>query len=141
MSIANALGYISIMETIGLESESDNPATASTEAGSGAIYLQLEPPFVVNFTHLGELRYLQVALVAMHPDQQVLDLIERHMPAVRNSLILLLSDQQFDKLSSLEGKEQLRRQMLLAINQIISDYDSLQIADQGQIFITNFVMQ
>ena len=57
LSIANALGYISIMETIGLESESDNPAAASTEAGSGAIYLQLEPPFVVNFTHLGELRY------------------------------------------------------------------------------------
>ena len=95
----------------------------------------------MNFTHLGELRYLQVALVAMHPDQQVLDLIERHMPAVRNSLILLLSDQQFDKLSSLEGKEQLRRQMLLAVNQIISNYDSLQITDQGQIFITNFVMQ
>jgi len=141
LSIANALGYISIMETIGLQSESDNPQTTSTEAGNGAIYLQLEPPFVVNFTHLGELRYLQVALVAMHPDQQVLDLIERHMPAVRTSLILLLSDQQFDKLSSLEGKEQLRRQMLLAVNQIISNYDSLQITDQGQIFITNFVMQ
>lgn len=102
-------------------------------------YLPINPPFVVNFTHLGTLRFLQISLEVMYEDEEVLERVEESMPAVRNELILLLSDQKFEKLSSLEGKEELRGEMLAAINSRV--LDDAQTDVQGEVFITNFVMQ
>jgi flagellar FliL protein len=116
-----------------------NPVQSSAEAQ----YVPINPPFVVNFTHLGSLRFLQISLEVMYEDKQVLERVEHSMPAIRNELILLLSDQSFEKLSSLEGKEELRGEMLAAINSRVQDQDEAQAHDlvHGEVFITNFVMQ
>lgn len=108
-------------------------------AGGEAQYLPINPPFVVNFTHLGTLRFLQISLEVMYEDEAVLEKVEESMPAVRNELILLLSDQKFEKLSSLEGKEELRSEMLAAINNRVLDEAHADV--HGEVFITNFVMQ
>ncbi|PCJ26649.1 MAG: hypothetical protein COA96_04840 [SAR86 cluster bacterium] len=103
------------------------------------IYMPINPPFVVNFTHLGALRYLQISLEVMYSDQHLLDQVQEHMPAIRNSLILLLSDQPFEKLSTFDGKQELREEMMLAVNDIIANKENF--SSPGQMFITNFVMQ
>lgn len=112
------------------------PAPAPT---GRAFYLPIDPPFIVNFTHLGALRYLQISIEIMYPDEDVIDRVVEHMPAIRNSLILLLSDQPFEKLSTLEGKEELRGEMVAAVNNIV--YRDSAIKFPGEMFITNFVMQ
>lgn len=104
-----------------------------------ALYLALNPPFVVNFTHLGTLRYLQISVEIMYHDQSLLDQVAAKMPAVRNDLILLLSDQKYEKLNSLAGKEEIRRELLLAVNELI--FNDSEIVDEGAIYFTNFVMQ
>jgi flagellar FliL protein len=109
------------------------------ESGSEAQYVPINPPFVVNFTHLGSLRFLQISLEVMYEDSEVLERVEHSMPAIRNELILLLSDQSFEKLSSLEGKEELRGEMLAAINSRVQDEAHGMV--HGEVFITNFVMQ
>ena len=53
------------------------------------IYLKLDPPLVVNFTHRGNLRYLQTTLEAMHRDQDVIDDISLNLPLIRNNLIMM----------------------------------------------------
>lgn len=109
------------------------------EAGE-ALYLPLNPPFVVNFSHLGTLRYLQISLEVMYEDQHLLDRVEQEMPAIRNQLILLLSDQKYEKLASYAGKQELRGEMIAAINDLIVE-DKQAPSPHGDIFITNFVMQ
>jgi flagellar FliL protein len=124
---------------------------------SESLYLPLNPPFVVNFTHLGALRYLQISVEVMYPEQEMLDEITANMPAVRNALILLLSNQEYQKLSSQSGKEEIRGEMIAAINDLIlpptiaedaEDAEGTEGADHskpstsiGAIFFTNYVMQ
>lgn len=103
------------------------------------IFMPINPPFVVNFTHLGTLRYLQISLSVMYNEQRIIERVSEQLPAVRNELILLLSDQQFEKLSTAEGKEQLRAEMIAAINHRVLTPEDTNI--QGEVFITNFVMQ
>lgn len=103
------------------------------------IYMTINPPFVVNFTHLGTLRYLQVSLSVMYNEQRIIDRVSTSLPAIRNELILLLSDQKFEKLSSTEGKNELRSEMLAAINHRVLTQEDTDI--HGEVFITNFVMQ
>lgn len=104
-----------------------------------ALYFPLNPPFVVNFTHLGILRYLQISLEVMYKEQEFIDRIEMNMPAIRNELIMLLSNQSYDRLSSLDGKQEIRHEISVAINDIILHEEDP--TDLGEIYITNFVMQ
>lgn len=140
--------------------ESEEEMAEETPVELPPIYLPLEPPFVVNFTHRGTLRYLQVSLELMYQEQEIIDEINNKMPAVRNALIMLFSNQNYESLSSFEGKEQLRQSILLAVNneiglkapdpEIDPDPDAEVLQDQaesdaevfmGQVYFTNFVMQ
>lgn len=107
------------------------------------LYLALDPPFVVNFTHRGTLRYLQVSIELMYNEQEYIDLVDEKMPAVRNALILLFSDQNYETLSTLQGKEELRNSILLAVNDVIglSVEAEENSVPPGQVYLTNFVMQ
>jgi flagellar protein FliL len=127
---------------------------------SPPLYLPLEPPFVVNFTHRGTLRYLQLSLELMYHNEAILQKVSDNMPAIRNDLILLFSNQDYETLSTLEGKEQLRDKILVAVNNIVShaqlggggehgggSAEALPEAEEaeelasGEVYITNFVMQ
>jgi flagellar FliL protein len=131
------------------------------EEASPPLYLPLEPPFVVNFTHRGTLRYLQLSLELMYHDEAILQKITDNMPAIRNDLILLFSNQDYETLSTLEGKEVLRDKILVAVNNIVSHAqmgagggahggggaealpagkEAAELAN-GEVYITNFVMQ
>lgn len=106
------------------------------------LYLAMDPPFVVNFTHRGTLHYLQLELDMMYHDQKTIDKIVNHMPNVRNDLILLFSNQEFEKLITAEGKEALRDEILLAVNNIAGvKADPLTGKTDGEVYITHFVMQ
>lgn len=114
-----------------------NPIVANA-----AHYLTLDPPFIVNFVHRGSLRYLQLSLDLMYHDEATIAQIQQQMPEVRNDLILLFSSQDFETLSTLEGKEKLRDDVLLAVNHAI-DIDPTEpgAAEGAEVYITNFVMQ
>lgn len=129
------------LEYFGIEVSQDDEehGEAPTPTSSETHYFPIDPPFIVNFTHLGALRYLQISIEIMYPQEDIIDRVIEHMPAIRNSLILLLSDQPYEKLSTLEGKEVLRGEMVAAVNQIV--YRGSAVEFPGEMFITNFVMQ
>ena len=113
-------------------------AEAPAEVEEDPIYLALSPGFIVNFEDAGTTRYLQVELQVMSYDQAVIDKVEANIPAVRNDLILLLSDQDYQLLNTVEGKEGLRKQVLESINKAIRAKGTAQVND---VFFTGFVMQ
>ncbi len=105
-----------------------------------AIYSQLSPPFVVTFQSQGQLRYMQINLSAMARDQKTIDQVEHDMPAIRDAIIQTLSGQDFETLSSVEGKEKMRKDLLQATRRIVNDGKKLE-HDVEAIFITGLVMQ
>lgn len=103
------------------------------------VYLNLDPPFVVNFEDQGDLRFLQVTVVVMTHDPKVVDAMNFHMPRVRNSLILLLGSQHYEAISTLEGKEKLRVAMLDEVRKVMKDTTGSPGAEA--VYFTSFVMQ
>ena len=85
-----------------------------------AIYTPLDPPFVVSFSdEAGGTRFLQLTLQAMARSDRTIDQIKRHAPAIRNSFLFLISAYKVEDLTTLEGKEKLRAEMLAAANAIM----------------------
>ena len=104
-----------------------------------AIYIPLDPAFVVNFASQGKARFLQITVEVMTRDPAVPDQVELHSPVIRNNLMLLFSSQTYDSVSTLEGKETLREEALDVVQQILEE----ETGDPGveAVYFTSFVMQ
>lgn len=118
------------------------PEAAATHAAPKAapIYYKFDPAFVVNFGQEGSTRYLQLTLEAMSRDATVVEEIKNNEPAIRNDLVLLYSAQQYDRLVSAEGKEQLRADTLAAIRKVLAGEGARAEAVEG-VYFTSFVIQ
>jgi flagellar FliL protein len=105
-----------------------------------ALYVALDPPFVVNFEAEQLVRFLQVTVQLMSRDPATVDLIKANDPVVRNDLLLLLGNQSYATISSREGKEKLRLQSLEAVRKVVVAAGGK--ADQVEaVYFTSFVMQ
>lgn len=102
-------------------------------------YLPLDPPFVVNFEQGSGARFLQTSMEVMAKNPLIIEDVKKHMPAIRNSLVFLLSSQNYQTLSTNEGKEKIRAQALAAVQKILEDHTGKPGIEA--IYFTNFVMQ
>jgi len=125
------------------DADSEDTEEDIDEEGDGetqpAIYLPIDPAFVVNFASQGKARFLQVTVEVMTRDPLMPDHIKLHMPVIRNNLMLLFSSQSYDGVSTLEGKESLREEALEVVQQILEE----ETGDPGveAVYFTSFVMQ
>ena len=111
------------------------------DKNAAAIYMPLEPAFVVNFNERGRNRYLQVGVEIMARDPAALTEIEKHLPVIRNNLLLLLGSQEAEVLRSSEGKEMIRAKALEEIKRIIQ-VEAGKISEAIEaVYFTSFVMQ
>ncbi len=60
-----------------------------------AIYVEFQPPFVVNFDAKGVMRFLQVNIQVMTRDHETSEMIKLHDPKIRNNMLLLLGSQTY----------------------------------------------
>ncbi len=111
--------------------KSDKPAPAN--------YVSLEPPFVVNFEGNSSARFLQISVEVMSRNAEYIDHIKKHMPVIRNNLVLLFGSQTYDKVNTLKGKEDLRQRALTEVQKILEE----ETGDAGveALYFTSFVMQ
>jgi len=120
--------------------KADAPAESSeSKGGHDALYLALDPPFVVNFQSDTAARFLQVGVQLMAHDQKALDAAKASEPAVRNALVMLFSSQDAKTLISREGKEKLRGDSLDEIRKIVAERTKGATIDA--VYFTSFVMQ
>jgi flagellar protein FliL len=112
---------------------------AEPEHVEPALYVPLDPPFVVSFDAEDGARYLQLTLQAMARSEETIGEIKRHAPAIRNSFLFLLSSYKLEELSTLEGKEKLRGEMLVAANEVMAKNGS----EPGieELYFTSLVIQ
>jgi flagellar protein FliL len=103
-------------------------------------YINLDPPFVVNFEAESMVRFLQVTVGVMTRDEEVEKLIKDNDPRVRNDMLLILSNQTYTSVSTLEGKEALRKRCLDAIRVIVKEMGGKPEKVEA-LYFTAFVMQ
>lgn len=124
------------------------PAEASTHAAEAAkpadtnakaLYLALDPAFVVNFKSSASNRFLQVGVQLMASEQAALDAAKANEPALRDALIMLFSSQDSSVLATREGKEQLRLDALAAVRGVLEGRSGGKPVDA--VYFTAFVMQ
>lgn len=116
-----------------VEQESAEPEEPLLEEPA---YLIFDDRFVTTYqTTQGE-RFIAIEIQAMAHRQSALDKLEKHMPMVRNKLILLYSDQDYFALASASNKEQLRQDTLVAINEVLPGKYKIE-----EVFFTSFLMQ
>lgn len=102
-------------------------------------YQSLDPAFVVNFEEDDELHFLQIKLEVMTYENSVIEDVRKHMPALRNGLVLLLSRQSYQALNTEKGKEKLRADALATVRDVLNRYTGK--AGVEAVYFTSFVMQ
>jgi flagellar FliL protein len=120
------------------EAETADDEEAPTEP-KVATYLDFEHPFVVNFQDEGQMRYLQISVSVMATNPKVIEEVKRHMPLIRNNLVMLFSGQTREGVMSREGKEKIRKDAEAEVQKILKE----QTGKPGvkSLYFTSFVMQ
>ena len=110
------------------------------EHGEGApsLFYAVDPPLVVNFEDGSVVRFLQISLELMAKDQKTLESVPKNMPLIRNNLLLLMSNRNYQSLMSREGKEKLRAEALAEVNAVQKKQGSPELDD---LVFTSFVVQ
>ncbi len=107
-------------------------------AGKAAVYYAIDPPLVVNFEDGSAVRFLQISMEVMAHDQKAIDSVQKNIPVIRNNLLLLMSNRNYQSLMSREGKEKLRQEMLTEIRAVQKKEGSPDVDD---VLFTSFVVQ
>ncbi len=114
-------------------------AAAEEEKPAEAVYIDLKPEFVINFRDRNNrTKFLKAEMAVSTRDTDVEEAVTRHMPAIRNNLVLLLSRQIYEDLIPNEGKEALRQQALVEVQTVLE----AEIGKPGveDLYFSNFVM-
>ena len=118
------------------------PVPAPSEHGEGeakaSLFYAIDPPLVVNFEDGSAVRFLQISMEVMGKDQKSIDSVQRNMPLIRNNLLLLMSNRDYQSLMSREGKEKLRQEALTEIRAVQKKQGG---ADVEDLLFTSFVVQ
>ena len=108
------------------------------DAAKAAVYYAIDPPLVVNFQDGSAVRYLQVTMELMAHDQKAIDSVQKSIPLIRNNLLLLMSNRDYQTLISREGKEKLRQEALAEVRAVQKKEGG---ADIDDVLFTSFVVQ
>ena len=141
------LQYLGVFDDIEIGSEvientnDSAPVAEQGGDGDGALmsYYPMEPKFVVNFMAHGRQRYLQLGLSLQVKDAMAIASIIKHEPLIKNSVVLLLANQDYAELQTDAGRVKLREVILKAIQRIMQQEAGSSVVEQ--VFFTDLVMQ
>ncbi len=147
------IATLSVAGTWFLLSREDNPADEDMaeemagEEGEGAaeaprgpaLYLAMEPAFIVNFMTGARTRFLQLELSLVSRNSVAIDAANTHMPLIRNNFLEVLARQDYQALQTVAGKEQLVKELTEAAQAIMQE----KIGQPGieTVLFRSFVMQ
>jgi flagellar FliL protein len=111
------------------------------EGGAGksaAVYFAIDPPLVVNFEDGSAVRFLQITMEVMAHDPKVIESVQKNIPLIRNNLLLVMSNRNYQALMSREGKEKLREEALAELRAVQKKQGGPDVDD---LLFTSFVVQ
>jgi len=133
-------GGFAAFKILGHKEDPKQKETAKKEQLLPARYVTLDPPFVVNFEAESTVRFLQITIGIMTRDVEIEKLIKDNDPRIRNDLLLILGNQNYESVSKLEGKEALRQRCLEAVRTVVKESGGDAVKVEA-LYFTSFVMQ
>jgi flagellar FliL protein len=109
-------------------------AAGAGGAAAGANIFPLEP-FIVNIYDGQELRYLKVKVELEMVGVGVKNELDIRLAAIRDSILVLLSTKTLQDIQDIQGKNQLKDEILASINKLIPP------GKIAKIYFTDFVVQ
>ena len=103
-----------------------------------AVFYAIDPPLVVNFEDGSVVRFLQISMEVMAHDQKAIDSVQKNVPLIRNNLLLLMSNRDYQSMMSRDGKEKLRQEALAEVRAVQKKQHGDDIDD---LLFTSFVVQ
>jgi flagellar FliL protein len=91
--------------------------------------------FIVNIISGDAAHYVKASLTVELTNEEVTIEVEQRMPQMRDAVLLLISNKTYEELQDLQGKKQLKAELLSKINSF------LQTGKVTSIYFTNFVVQ
>jgi flagellar FliL protein len=110
----------------------------TAEGGKVSLYYAIDPPLVVNFEDGSVVRFLQITMEIAAHDQKALDSVQKNIPLIRNNLLLLMSNRNYQTMMSREGKEKLRQEALTEVRAVEKKAGG---GDVDDVLFTSFVVQ
>ncbi len=140
MYTALVLSVVGLLAYVTASAEEALPDTPQA-IGGVVRYVELKPTFVANFgvSDAGALRYVRADVTVRVSNKDAEYATRYHLPALRNSLVLLLSRQDESTVSSASGRETLKAEALQELREVLE-------AEEGEghiddLMFTNFVVQ
>ncbi len=103
------------------------------QSGIGPIYSM--KTFIVNLVDPRGKRYLKTKIELELNNEALTDEIERRLPQLRDGVLTTLSSKSYEDVSTLEGKYQLRAEIVALLNQY------LQSGQITNLYFTEFIVQ
>jgi flagellar FliL protein len=91
--------------------------------------------FLINLLDKDSSRYLKATFTLEVDSDETGEEIQRRMPQIRDAILLLTSNKTFGELQDLQGKMQLRAELIGHLNTLLAK------GEVKHIYITNFVIQ
>lgn len=89
----------------------------------GINYIPIKPGLVVNYGGVGRVRYIKAEISMRVEDIHAAEEVAHNMPVIRDTLIMLLSSMTEEQVSSGEGKELMRQQALVKVNEALESIE------------------
>ncbi len=123
------LGLLSILGTLAVAGEKDSAPEIA--------YYALEPALITNVK--GKLQYVKVEVQLMTERPDKLGDIELNAPAIRHTLLMLLTEQDGDTLRTPVGKETLRKTALESVRNTLKELTGKKLVEE--LYFTAFFVQ
>ena len=116
----------------------EDPEQAAESSGAKAQYVKFHPDFIVNLKST-EPHFLMVTVQGMSREPEGIAAAKHHMAAIRHHILMLLSEQTMQSVSSVEAKQQLMDEALGRIQEFL-------VAETGRpgidaVYFTDFVVE
>ena len=114
------------------------PAARANEAAPDN-YITLVPPLVGNYDPGSKKLKYYKADIALRVSNDNKAKVEMHEPLIRDQLILLFAQKTEEDFATIEGKEAIRRDALLRVQQVLQQEEGLPLVDD--LLFNNLVVQ
>ncbi len=121
----------------GAHASSEKASEKPTNTGE---YLDLRPAIVANFGGVGAIHFIKAEIslrVGKNPETNAA--VQHHLPQIRHILVMLLSRQTDESLSTMQGKEQIRQEALAAVQKVLQAEEGKPLVED--LLFTNLIIQ
>ena len=130
LAVGGVAAYVLVVD----EPPAGHEAQASQAAPEDRVVMPLDP-FLVNLADKESRRYLKLKVELEVDDEETVKELEKSLSRIRDALILLLSSKTYLDLSTLEGKQRLKKEIKKRVSALP---DGKKVSD---VFFTEFVAQ